>query len=165
MKITVQEKEKLIVGNEYYTFYVDISKKGNNLRNYTGIMKVRLKSKEPSGHSTGGYYCRFEIIESKKLGMIISNNIHAYFNGYGFSYTDFYEDYDECVVAHDEKIINLARNKSTAIKERFLKNLINKDSKPAKTKFEKSAISWYKSLPKTEQKYISWLKHYYDEIY
>jgi len=142
---------------------MEITKKGDMIRNYTGILKVKVISNEPTRYSPAGY-TEFEILESKKLGESISNNICTYMNGYGCAYCHFSESYDEIVKHHDNQIKEYAKDQTTYNREVMLKKLINSPL-PKVSKIESESITWFKSLSAKEKKYVSWLKNYYDEIY
>ena len=160
--INSYETEKFEVGKEYYTYYVDLSNNGTKLRDYTGIMKVKLISKDPTKYRPKGHK-RFEIIESKPLGSTIANNIHNYFQGDG-RYTSFFESKDDCIKHHDEKLIEFSSyGQNTKDRDTILKKLINSKT-PDKPKIELDSIAWYESLTKKEQSYVSWIKHYYEKI-
>lgn len=160
--INSYETEKFEVGKEYYTYYVDLSNNGTKLRDYTGIMKVKLISKDPSQYTPKGYK-RFKIIESKPLGSTIAHNIHNYLEGYGTASCDFFESKDDCVKHHDKKLIDLSDGQNTKDRDTILKKLINSKT-PDKPKIELDSIAWYESLTKKEQSYVSWIKHYYEKI-
>jgi hypothetical protein len=150
------------VGKEYHTYYVDLSNNGTKLRDYTGIMKVKLISKDPSQYSPKGYK-HFKILESKPLGSTIAHNIHNYFEGYGSASCYFFESKDDCIKHHDEKLIELSKGQNTKDRDNILKKLINSKT-PDKPKIELDSIAWYESLTKKEQSYVSWIKHYYEKI-
>lgn len=162
MSFNSYEKDKFVVGKEYYTYYFDITNRGNAIKDYTGIMKVKVISNDPTKISPKGY-TKFDILESKKLGSTIAHNIHYYMNGYGLANTDFYEDKDECIKAHDKRIITFAEGLSTTDREKMLKKLIN-EQKPNVSKKEEDSKQWYKELSKTEKEYVKWIKEYWDEI-
>lgn len=161
--INSYETEKFEEGKEYWTYFMEMSNRGNRLRNYTGIMKVRLEKKEVSSYKLSGYYKTFKILQSKPLGSTIAHNIYAYMEGYGTASCDFFETEDECNEAHDKKLISLSKNLNTADREVILKKLVA-TKRPAKSKIETESIDWYNNLSKTEQKYVKWIKDYYEEI-
>ncbi len=158
------EKEKFVVGKEYYTYYVDVNNKGNALKDYTGILKVKVISNEKSDYD-GRRYTRFEILErSKKLSPTIESNIHFYMNGYGISSTNFFENVEDCILEHDKELKEIAKGQTTSNKERILDKLINKEDVPEKDKIEVESVAWFNSLSDSEKKMVRWLKHYYDGI-
>ena len=163
MKINSYETEKFEIEQEYWTYYMDVSNKGNKLKDYTGIMKVKLLSKTISEYSPLGHK-KFEIIKkTKPLGDTIANNIHNYFEGYGSASCNFFDDYDECVDAHDKQIIDLGKHLNTDDREVMYDKLIITPV-PEKSKIEINSINWYNSLSKLEQSYVKWIKDYYEEI-
>ena len=95
------EKEKFVVGAEYYTYYMDETSKRDGIRNYTGIMKVKVISNDKTKYSPDGYTV-FKILESKKLSSTIEHNVCTYMNGYGTASTNFYHDKESCIEAHDK---------------------------------------------------------------
>jgi hypothetical protein len=157
------DKDKFVVGKEYYTYYMDVTNRGNGIKDYTGIMKVKVLSNDPTDTSPDGYTI-FEILESKKLGDKMSHSIHYYMNGYGMASTNFYETKDECIEAHDAEVKEIAKGQTTNDRERILKKLINKGSKPKAGKKETDAISWYNTLSHKEKKHVKWIKEFWDDI-
>ena len=160
--INSNETEKFEVGKEYWTFYMSLSKKRNRLQDYTGVMRVKLENKIPSRVTPSGYKI-FTILESKTLGKTIACKIHNYLQGYGIATCNFFESKEECIKAHDERLIGLSRNLNTDDRRSFLSKLI-KTALPTKSKIENDSIEWYEKLNETEQSYVKWLKHYYEEI-
>jgi hypothetical protein len=158
------DKDQFVVGKEYYTYYMEITNRGNKLRNYTGVMKIKVISNDPTQYSPRGY-TMFEIIESKKLTSSIKANAKTYMNGYGSATTNFYDDYDTCVKDHDKDILNYSKGQTTDDRDVILNKLINKQTPINKSKIEVDSIRWYKSLSGKQKQYISWLKEYYDEIH
>jgi len=156
-----RDKDKFVVGKEYYTFYFSMSNNGTTLRDYTGIMKVKVTSNEPSEYSPKGY-TRFEIIKSKKLGSTLAHNIHFYMNGYGIASCDFYETKEDCIKCHDLALVRAATGQSTEYRDRILKKVKNKNTIPGKDNIEIKSLEWYNSLPKSTKKYVQWIKEYYD---
>ena len=157
------DKEKFKVNEVYYTYYFEITNKGNNIKDYTGILKVRVISNEPEIYYPDGY-TEFEILESKKLGTTIAHNIHLYMNGYGSASTNFYTDKEECIKDHDDEIKKISKKQSSKDKELLLKKLIDKSHIPKKSKKEIDAVKWYETLTKKEKEYVNWIKNYWDEI-
>lgn len=155
------DKDKFVVGREYYTYYVDVTNRGNTLKNYTGILKVRVTSNDPTPSSPDGY-TEFEILESGKLGSTIAHNIHTYMNGYGFACTKFFENKEDCVEEHDKEINKIAKGQTTSDRERILKKLINKISTPKKSGLEVESIEWYNSLSVEQKRFVMWIKNYWD---
>jgi hypothetical protein len=155
--------KNFVVDKEYFTFFMRSTKKENSLRDYTGIMKVKVLSKSPSKYYPYWHF-KFEILESKPLGKTIAYNIHNYMNGgSGCASCDFFDSYDECVIAHDDEIKSLAKGLNTYYRDLMFKKLINKD-RPKPSKLEVDSIMWYNSLPKKEQKFVQWIKEYYEQL-
>ena len=87
------KKENFVVGKEYYTYYMDVTNKGNKLQDCTGIMRVVVTSNDIS-ERTGSRWTKFDILECGKMSKRITKNIHTYMNGYGSAYTKFFKSYD-----------------------------------------------------------------------
>jgi len=156
------DKDKFVIGEEYYTFFMDLTNKRNRLRDYTGIMKVKVTSNEYKliKEDCCEYYMGdtdFDIIESKKFGRTLSHNIYNYLNGYGTSTCDFFENYDDCVEAHDNQIKEFASNQIVSDREDMFRKLIKKNI-PKKPKIEVESMNWYNGLSKKEKSYVSWLQ-------
>lgn len=160
--INSYEKEKFEVGKEYFTYYWERTNRGNRIKDYTGVMKVKLLSNDKSEYSPNGYL-RFEILESKPLGNTIAHNILTYMNGYGCASCDFYDNEAECTLAHDKSIIDFSKGQNTKDRDTLLKKLIFKHE-PNVPKIESDSIEWYNSLTKRQKEFVSWIKHYYEKI-
>lgn len=149
------------VGSEYYTYNIDITSKGNRLRDYTGIMKVKCISKEKINYHPY-IYCRFEILESNPLSPTLAHNIHIYMPR--FPEGMFFTDKEACIKEHDRELIRLAKNQTTSDRERILSKVVNKNSLPDKDVLEVKALKWYNNLTKEEKEFVKWIKYKYDFI-
>jgi uncharacterized membrane protein YheB (UPF0754 family) len=157
------QKNKFVVGKEYYTYFFETTQKQDSIRYYTGIMKVKVTF---NGKREGWYipHTEFEILESDKPLDNMEDRIHTYMDGYGSAFTYFFEDKEECVNHHDKILAEIAKNLSTSKKEKILKKLINNNSYPQKRKIEIESVDWYNSLTKKQKLYVEWLKYYYDDL-
>lgn len=159
-KINSYETKKFVVGKEYWTYYVDLTNAGNRLKDYTGLMRVRLDAIDKSSYDKDGYK-RFTILESKKLGRTIAHNVHGYFHGYGIASCDFYDTKEECIVGHDKHIVQLSKGQTVNDRNAILEKLIKK-VEVSKPKIETESIAWYKGLSKKEKSYVEWIKESWD---
>lgn len=159
--ITSYEKENFVVGNEYYTYFFDISKNGKSLIEYTGIMKVKLISNIKDIYNPNGNL-KFEILDSKPLSETLQYNIDLYLDGYGCSFCHFFDTYVDCVNHHDKTIIDYGKNTDKYSREKMYKKLLN--TKPEKTTLENESIQWYYGLTSKQKKYVSWLSENYIKL-
>jgi hypothetical protein len=158
---TSYDKEKFIVGNEYYTYYFGVSNKGKSIIDYSGIMLVKVTSNSPTEYSPKGY-TKFEIISSKPLSRTLQHNIPLYLHGYGLAFCNFFETYDDCVEYHDKHIISVGKRTDKFSREKMYKKLISVT--PTKTTLEKTSIDWYENLSDVEKSYVIWLSENYTKI-
>ena len=158
MKIKSEDKDKFFKGQELYTFYVEQHYLTTQIKDYTGIMKVRVTSNKKSQY---GGNTTFKIIESKKLGSTISHNIHLYMNGYGMASCVFFDTYARCARYHDSIIKKISKHLKSADKERFYKKLINRDIIPVE-QIEIDSIAFYDALNEEDQAKVRWLNSFYD---
>lgn len=143
--------ENAEVGKSYYSYYFKTTNKGDKIVNYAGVFKVKMLG--ISNHFRNDW----EISECEKIGRSLMHNLN-----YNIYY--IFDTKEECIKAHDEAIIKFSKYQTTKDAEIILKKLINKNIAPKKEKIETDSIVWYESLTKKEQKMVSWLKHYYDDI-
>lgn len=151
-----QQDHLFEVGKEYWTYYVETTKRGNRLANYTGVMHVKLETRYESGYKV------FKLIKGDRLKDGIPHNVSLYMDGYGLGYCDFYDTEEECKEAHDAKLIKLANGLATNEQATIYKKLYG--PKPNKPVIEVDSIAWYNSLTDDQKKYVYWLKHYYAKI-
>lgn len=162
-KINSYEKDKFEVDKEYWTYYIRLNTKETGFRYYTGIMKVKCISNGVSNY-TNTKTTKFEILKCKNLSDTLAYNIHVYMDGYGTASCDFFEDYNDCINQHDKDIKAYANDRSTDIRERMLKKLVNKKNPIIKSKLETDAIEWFKSLSSKQKKYVRWIRKYWSEL-
>lgn len=154
--ITSYDKEKFEIGKIYYTYYFQLNNKGDAIRYYTGIMKVKCKQNDYDKSNID-----FDILESKELSNTLSHNIGAYLRGYGSAYCNFFNSYEDCIVHHDKELIYYSKNLKTQKRDLMLKKLIT-SIEPKKKKIEIESLQWMSSLSKKEIKYLKWIKDYYE---
>ena len=158
--INSYQKEKLILGKSYWTFYMDTTRKGNGLRNVTGVFEVIPKQQL---HYKPSEYLDWEIKGGTYYREKHTCPITTYMNGYGTANCDFFETEAEAIEAHDKRVKYLAQGLNTHDRDVMFQKLIVK-SLPPKPKIEIDSVAWYKGLSTTEKKYVQWIKEYYEEI-
>jgi hypothetical protein len=148
------------IGRELYVFSMDLTDKNTGIRNYTGIVKVKVAKKVESE------FFEFHIMEGEKLK--ISNNI-AHHLLYKLSYLNitFYTTRLEAEQAHDAKLIDMCKayypsKVSKPNQARILKKLIRKQKIEISTE-EILAMKWYNTLNDTQKNHISWFTTNYPD--
>lgn len=158
--INSYEKDKLVIGKTYWTFYTFESNNGTGFRDYVKVFETHITGEtfysKPNNLS-------FDFDLSKiNLSRTMTNNLPLYMNGSGLSSCNFYETEEDAKLAHDLHIIEFCKEYrlNGEQKERLYKKMYDKSLIPV-SKIEKESIEWYKSLDKNQQKYVLWLKNNY----
>lgn len=142
-------KEINPIGLEFFTFYIEKSKRGTRINKDTKIFKVK-PIKEVPRYGYMGY--EFEVLEvfgkpkigSYKLEYFI-NNLHACSANY------LYTTFEEAVKGYDYHIQQIIENPKCNSKELELLNkmLINKKTE------KEQALNWYKNLDNLHKNYLT----------
>ena len=158
MKLTTQfdeERNKFVVGEEYWTFYMDTTNKGNALRNVVSVFKTKLVEKRPSQYETCGFYLCFELPSTLKLSNTMRHSLPIYMNGYGLAQCQYFTTEEEAIIAFDERIDFLAKYQTAADRDVMLTKKYHKS--PSKISgIEKSALAWKNKLSEKEKTYLDW---------
>jgi hypothetical protein len=154
-------KDKFVMGKKYWTYYMETTNKGDQLRMLTGVFSA-VPSKGVSYNEMTQYF-EWQIADVDRVwGESIGHNIKTYMNGYGIARCTFFETREEAIEAHDKQIAEYARRLDTRKRENMYKKMYNRSSAPAKPKEEVEAVEWLKSLEAKERKHVLWIKEYLD---
>lgn len=152
--INSYQKEKLIKGKKYWTFYTFTSNSGNSFSEYVKVFQTEVLSKGP----------RFIFdIENAQTTERFKSKLNTYMNGYGLATCNFYETEEDAKLAHDMYIISFSKSLKGSHKEKILKKIYD-NSLIIIEPIEKESIQWYNSLSDKEKTYLKWIKDYYTKI-
>jgi hypothetical protein len=149
--ITSYEREKFELGKLYWTYFMETSKSGQQLRNHTGVFQVKCIEIDNK------YGPEFDIIGGSHYKINHKANISTYMKGYGSAYCHFYNSEEDAIIAHDEKILSYSSHLDAEYKKPMYKKLIS--AKPEVSQIEIDAKAFFTSLPKEHKDHIIWLKN------
>jgi len=159
--INSYEKNKFQMGKKYWTFFVETTNKGDQLRNHTGVFAA-IPTKD-AWYNEEYQSFRWWISEIKVISKTLTGNLQAYLNGYGCASCDFYETKEEAMIGHDKRIKEYARGLDTRKRANMYKKMYTK-TEPTKSKLEIESMEWLKTLSKKEIEYVAWVKHYFEGL-
>jgi hypothetical protein len=145
-------------GVTYWSFYMEITNRGNALKNYTGLFQVTPRNQDP----VTKYVHNWDISDAT-FSKTMEHNIHLYLNGYGIAYCYLSEDKNEIIQQHDKMLKEWAEDQNTKDRAKILNKLIA-SPEPEKSKLEVEAVTWLKGLSKKELTYVKWIKNYYEDL-
>jgi hypothetical protein len=148
--INSYDRDKFEVGKHYWTYFMETTNKGDQIRNHTGVFEAKLIEMSKYGP-------KFEVIGGKHYVRSHKAQITTYMQGYGSANCDFYETEEEAIEGHDDKIKYYAKYLDAAFKNRMYKKLIE-SSVPEASVEEIEAKKWYDNLTREEQFHIKWFK-------
>ena len=158
MKIVTHTKEdryKFKTGEEYYTFFMETTRKGNALRNIVPVFKTHLVERVPSQYQICGNLLYFYIPDTLKISGTMKQSLPAYMNGYGCARCTFYTSYEEAVEAFDEMVEELARYVKASDRDAMRKKKYNQKQIEVEG-IESEAKKWKSKLTETEVSYLNW---------
>jgi len=144
----------------YWSYYVELTNACNKLKYYCGVFQVIPTTKTKSTYTNADYYYyKWQVDGKPNFPYPMNHNIDNRLNeGY-----NIFETREEAVKAHDKQILEWSKHQNTKDRATMIKKLIN-TSAPEPKKIEVDSIAWFKNLPAQEQKYVKWIKDYYEEI-
>lgn len=151
-----EEREKFQTGEEYWTFYMETTNKGNSLRNVVKVFKTKLLNRRPSQYEQCGHYLEFHVPEDLKVSDTMRHNLRVYMNGYGLAQCTFYTSEAEAITGFDQRIEELAKYQKASDRDLMRKKKYLQSEPPA-TGMEKRAKEWRASLSPREQAYLNWI--------
>lgn len=158
MKITTNNaphRDKFVVGEEYWTFYMELTNKGNSLRNVVRVFKTKLLKTEHSNYELNKKHLTFSVPEDLEVSDIMRHNLPTYMNGYGYARCDFYTSEEEAIKAFDQKICELANYQKASDRDKMLKKRYVQT--PIKLSVnEIDAINWKDTLTDEQKGYLNW---------
>jgi hypothetical protein len=151
-----EEREKFQVGEEYWTFYMETTNKGNALRNVVRVFKTKLLNKRSSQYEQCGYYLDFLVPLEMKLSDTMRHNLKVYMNGYGLAQCTFYTSEAEAIAGFDQRIEDIAKYEKASDRDKMREKKYIQDTPPV-TGMEKRAKEWRESLSPREKAYLEWI--------
>lgn len=149
------ERDKFVVGAEYWTFYMETTNKGNALRNVVRVFKTQLLERTPSQYEQCGYYLVFGVPAGLKVSDVMRHRLPIYMNGYGCASCDFYTTEAEAIKAFDERVECFARYQKASDRDRMRKVKYDQTAPPMGG-MELRAKAWRDGLSPREQSYLNW---------
>jgi hypothetical protein len=147
------DRTKFVEGQEYWTFYMETTNKGNALRNVVKVFKTKLLKKRKSSWESTGFYLEFSIPSG--LSRTMNHNLPIYMNGYGLAQLEYYDTEEEAIKGFDKKVEYYASGEKAADRDKMFKHKYHQ-SEPKMSSIEKLAKDWRKGLTKEEESYLSW---------
>lgn len=119
--LTAEERNKFVEGEEYWTFYMETTNKGNALKNVVKVFKTKLIKRDPSRYEPCGFYLNFLVPQDLKISNTMRYKMHIYMNGYGLAQCQFFTTEEEAIKAFDNTIDLLFQFKKASDRDAMLK--------------------------------------------
>ena len=151
--VNEESKANLIVGQEYWTYYMETTNKGNRLFNVVKVFKTKLLNREKSQYT--GTYLTFSVPNDLKISRTMKHNLQAYMNGYGSASCDYFLTEQEAQQGFDNKIKDFAQYCNVTDRDAMYKKMYTQ-TVPKQNKEEIEAKKWHKNLTKKELQHLNW---------
>ena len=147
-KAELSKKYENPIGLEFYTFYLEKSKRGTKFNKDTGIFKVKI-IKETSNIVFKEY--EYKVVELFKKPKIGTYNIEYFINSFHACSANFlYDNYNDAAIAYDEIVLDVLKNpRCSSYEIETLEKMLIK--KPTEIEI---ATNWYNSLENLHKSYL-----------